>query len=528
MQPSRRLITPVGSISLLLLVLGGWLVFAPVQLGGRTSYVIVTGNSMEPRLYAGDLVLVREASTYHIGEIVTYRHPDIGKVIHRITGRDDERYLFRGDHNDFTDPYHPEQADLQGRLWFSIPAVGGWLSHLRSPFFVAGLAIAAFAVVGGTTAANNQKKGQKVHQGAGWRPWRSSMPTFSRQSQDAFTVLGVAALALAVIAVVAFRAPPLRPATHDIAYQQSGRFDYQAAASNGAVYDSGAATTGEPVYRRLSDGLVVGFTYGLSDKAGTALPASGSYQLIARISAANGWKRSIELGGGTFSAVPFTFAGTLTFAELQRLISSVESQTGVSNPSYTVTLMPRIETRSEVGGLALEASFAPELALTLDPLELRMAPPSGGNDPLVPLKGGVLTAAGLEPNTKALPLVELPVTTWRWLAVGGLGLLLAAAGVVVFCSGRMAGADPRSALAAQLGDSLISVSRLPRADGASVELSSLADVEKIASREGSVTLREGEPGSQTYFIRLGGITYRFQELREAKPQSTSRRPGEAA
>ncbi|MEP6871331.1 MAG: hypothetical protein ABI939_05715, partial [Anaerolineaceae bacterium] len=354
------------------------------------------------------------------------------------------------------------------------------------------------------------------------------MRTIPRQAQDALTVIGVVALALVAIAIMAFRAAPQRPATHDIAYQQSGRFDYQAAASNGDVYDSGAATTGEPVYRRLSDGLVVGFTYGLSDKAGTALPASGSYRLTARISAANGWKRSIELGDGTFSAVPFTFSGTLSFAQLQALIDSLESQTGVANASYTVTLIPRIETRSEVGGLALGASFAPELAFTLDPLELRMAPPSGVNDPLVPLKGGVLKAAGLEPNTKALPLVALPVTTWRWIAVGGLGLLLAAAGIIVLSSGRVAGADPRSAFAARLGDSLISASRVPWADGESVELSCLADVEKIASREGSVTLREGKPGSQTYFIRLGGITYRFQEPREAQPQSRSRRPGEAA
>ncbi|MEP6870989.1 MAG: signal peptidase I, partial [Anaerolineaceae bacterium] len=173
MQPHRRLITWAAAISLLLLVLGGWLVFAPVQLGGGTSYVIVTGNSMEPRLHAGDLALVRESSSYHVGEVVTYRHPDIGNVIHRILGKDDGLYLFRGDHNDFTDPYHPAEADLVGRLWISVPAIGGWLSHLRSPFVVAGLAIAAAAGVGMSTTANKKKKGHQGLQRAGWQPWRS-------------------------------------------------------------------------------------------------------------------------------------------------------------------------------------------------------------------------------------------------------------------------------------------------------------------------------------------------------------------
>ena len=116
-----------------------WFLFAPVQFGGRTSYVIVNGISMEPKFHKGDLALVRTSSSYNVGDIVVYRHPTIGPVIHRVIGKDGDTFTFQGDNNDFVDPYHPTQSELIGKFWFHIPAIGKPFTKLRNRFVIAGM-----------------------------------------------------------------------------------------------------------------------------------------------------------------------------------------------------------------------------------------------------------------------------------------------------------------------------------------------------------------------------------------------------
>ena len=71
--------------------------FAPTTIGGPFSYAIVTGNSMSPSLAGDDIVLLRRTGNYGVGDIVAYRHPQIGTVLHRIVAYDGERFTTRGD-----------------------------------------------------------------------------------------------------------------------------------------------------------------------------------------------------------------------------------------------------------------------------------------------------------------------------------------------------------------------------------------------------------------------------------------------
>ena len=62
-----------------------WIAFAPAKLGGRSSYVMVNGISMEPNYHTGDLVIVHKVPTYQVGDVVTYRDAILGEyIIHRI------------------------------------------------------------------------------------------------------------------------------------------------------------------------------------------------------------------------------------------------------------------------------------------------------------------------------------------------------------------------------------------------------------------------------------------------------------
>ncbi len=65
-----------GSIALVVLICLFWAHFLrPESLGGRAGYVLVSGQSMEPRYHTGDLVLVHRHASYRVGQVIAYRVP---------------------------------------------------------------------------------------------------------------------------------------------------------------------------------------------------------------------------------------------------------------------------------------------------------------------------------------------------------------------------------------------------------------------------------------------------------------------
>lgn len=116
---------------------------APQFLGGPAGYVIVAGNSMEPKLWNGDLAIVREPPTYDVGDVVAYRVP-LGEaaagslVIHRIVGGSPARgYSMQGDNRSGKDIWKPKEADLVGALWLRVPHAGVVFQFLRAPLALA-------------------------------------------------------------------------------------------------------------------------------------------------------------------------------------------------------------------------------------------------------------------------------------------------------------------------------------------------------------------------------------------------------
>src|SRR5256714_10851563 len=81
----------------------------PQSLGGNAGYVLVSGQSMEPRYHTGDLVLVEKQAGYHPGQVVAYRVPKGdamagAQVIHRIVGGDAKHgVIVRGDNRSAAD-----------------------------------------------------------------------------------------------------------------------------------------------------------------------------------------------------------------------------------------------------------------------------------------------------------------------------------------------------------------------------------------------------------------------------------------
>jgi len=132
-----------------LILVGAWIAFLrPTIFGGPATYLLVSGQSMEPTIHAGSLVILVGASSYHRGEVVAYRIPDGDpasglNVIHRITGGSGEAgFIMRGDNTNATDLWRPRTDDILGTPVFVIPGAMPVLLFLRSPIIIASLAAA--------------------------------------------------------------------------------------------------------------------------------------------------------------------------------------------------------------------------------------------------------------------------------------------------------------------------------------------------------------------------------------------------
>lgn len=150
----KRGLARAGSLVTCVLLVGFWFVaLRPQSLGGSVTYLVVRGDSMVPTYDGGDLVVIRAAERYAVGDVVAYRVPagEVGAghlVIHRIVGGDAETgFLLRGDNNPSVDPWMPRREDVAGTAWVSVAGVGKALAFVHKPAVMGALAVALLAML---------------------------------------------------------------------------------------------------------------------------------------------------------------------------------------------------------------------------------------------------------------------------------------------------------------------------------------------------------------------------------------------
>jgi signal peptidase len=138
-RPARGIATAAFAVGFL-----AWVVLLrPTALGGSTTYVIVAGDSMLPTYRSGDLIVAQPAGLSGPGSVVVYRipagDPGAGRlIVHRIVADDaGTGFTTRGDHNVYTDPWHPTPADIVGAPVMTLPGVGNAIGFVRQPIVAA-------------------------------------------------------------------------------------------------------------------------------------------------------------------------------------------------------------------------------------------------------------------------------------------------------------------------------------------------------------------------------------------------------
>ena len=515
----RRRMTGLGGAGLLVLLAAGWVLLAPVQLGGQATYLTTDGTSMLPAYHTGDLVVLRRAAEYQVGDVVAYLDPHIGRVFHRIIAQHGDRFLMKGDNNTFVDAYHPTSADVLGRVWVHVPALGSALMTARQPPVAAGLVDGA-SMLALVTAVPPRKRRRFWHRRAPDeapdRPPSGGASTGVLGGSGHLLVTLVATLGLvsAILAAVAFSQQLQRSTSATVSYQQDGTFHYTATVPAG-VYDSPAVTSGEPAYLSLTKKLTVGFDYHLTSTP----PADviGTASLTAVVTAADGWSRSFVLRPSTtLSGAAVSLGGVLDLTAIQSAIAKYVALAGLPTTgppgSFVVRLEPDISVTGSVGGAPLTDEFRPQLSFILTPLELQPpAPPRQGDpDPYAPTATGSTTRSTLATNTVPLLFVSPTVSTLRTVSVAGLVIAVLLLIVLLVLLRRAGRADEPARIAGKYGDLLVTLrgSRLGRSD-LMFDVASIEDLVRVAEREGRMILHETQGRVHTYHVQDADVTYRY-------------------
>jgi hypothetical protein len=349
------------------------------------------------------------------------------------------------------------------------------------------------------------------------------------QSQQGILILlAVVLLASVLLGVLAFGRSASRTVTEDIGYKQTGEFGYSANVPSG-LYDSTDATTGQPMFRRLTDKVNIHFDYQLTSDRPTA-DVEGTHQLVAQLSTDNGWKRTIPLEPATrFTGGEFTTHATLDLSTAQRIIDELEKRTEVRTDRYALSVVPEVYTRGTLAGHKLNDEFSPRMDFWLDSLQLQLQSPDTvgaetSDEAAVPLKSseeGLFKASKTEPNSISIPILGfgLSVSVARVLSV--LGLALSVGGLLWFGIPllRAPAANEPARIRSRYEQVLVSMSGDLEAYGRMIEVLTFEDLAKIADKTGQSILHRTSDGVHHYYVQDIGMTYHYriagQETQEA-------------
>jgi len=502
-------------LSALALALAGaaWIFFAPTQIGGSTSYMIIRGVSMNPSIHSGDLVIVRERSSYPVRGVVAY-HDTLDKqtVLHRIIAIKGDHYTFKGDNNPKPDPFQPTKAQLIGEKWIQIPYAGRALEWAQVPVNAAILAMAAILLAASGGAATQRRRRKRTSPAV--RTATSLAPKLSPlyAIPAAFLVLSLA------LGAVAFSRAENEQISVPTGYQQSGDFSYSGSATRGVVYPSGTVTTGQTVFSRLVKEVVFNFQYRL--KADESAALTGQASLSASLTSSdNHYTRTFTLAKRSFTGQEVTLTGVFPLRQYTNLLDQVQTETQDPTSTYSVVITPTIVVKGMVGNNSVNERFAPSLDFLLDTHKL-LLDRSGGSVAMHVSKSSSGTSTATRANVVDLRVAKPSVSTARILSIAGLVLALLSLIVVIAIGVKRHHDDEPERIEREYGHLLLPVSELPRFDRI-VECDSIDALAALAERYDRAILYRREGGIHTYVLQDEGLAYRYSAFNEAllRPES---------
>jgi signal peptidase I len=514
-----------------LLVALAWWYLAPTQIGGSTEYVVTTGVSMQPRFHGGDLAIVRPANTYRVGEIVAYRSTMLHvTVLHRIIGRDGDRYVFKGDSNNFIDPTRPTLAQLLGALWLRVPHGGVVLKFVHTPVVAAvlcsGLGLLLLFGLGEKRQGHRRRRSRSSGFG------RQGAPPMRTPSEHGVTpainwtaVLTASAAAGAVFLVLGlflFTRAVDKATVVTTRYAQQVSFGYRAHAPAGPVYPDGVANTGDPIFAQLVHRLSIHIDYRVTTAARHAV--TGTAEVLLRLTGTGGWSRTIVLAPRTqFSGDHTSTDLTLDLPHLQSLLGQVARLTGIPTyAGYSIAVDPEVHVTGVVAGQSLRTSFKPSLSFQLTATQLQPgasstasptgASPTGSSQPQAGFsqsQNGTVTAPAVAPATVTVLGISPQIVTLRWIALIGL-LLSSLVASFAYLRKRREPFEESFRIQARYADMIVLIIGGEDLGWPPVDVPNIRALVRLAQSSERLILHNRSGDVDTYLVNDDGTVYRYQ------------------
>lgn len=508
LRRSRR--TALLVLSLAVAIAGVGVFLLPSQLGGRATFVVTDGTSMQPGISTGDLVIAREASSYAVGDVVAFHSHELDTtVLHRIVDRDADGFITQGDNNDWLDPERPTEEQILGRMWVKIPAGGKILSALGSPAGTAGMS--TFALVGSgfginatTRRRRRRRKPKPAHIAKKKRFSTLRNPFTVSQRRQAAAVTAVVAVAATGAAAFTSFMPAERTVRTDVPFTHDGAFSYEAPVPGSSVYYDGSVDTGETVFLKLVDEIDVNFQYNFD---GEPEAIAGTIELDALLEGASGWTRTFPLvEPQDFIGVEVDIDAELSLAHMIAVAERIDEETGAGAGARTLTLRPSVAVAQ---GEDLPP-FEPEVAFRLDQHSLRptTAPSAGSPDGAMAVtETGSLSNEHQSANHIVVLGRNIPVEGARNVAAG-VGAVATILAIVLFVGTRRSRLSELERMMARYPGRIVTAEHIDPASLPVADMAEMADLIRVAEREDRLVVHVAGDGA--YFVHGDTAVYRFR------------------
>ncbi|MDQ1629102.1 MAG: hypothetical protein QOI54_2846 [Actinomycetota bacterium] len=465
--------------------------------------VVTHGVSMQPRFSPGDLVVVRPATSYAVGDVTAYDSPMLNTVVlHRIVAIEGDRYVFKGDNNSWLDPEKPTHSQLIGKALLHVPQGGLWLKRAASP---GGLGLAAFALfaTGGpafTRTRRRRRKERNVSRHAA--PPRTrlatgapALPPALRSTAAVAAALGIAGSALGLVAWT-------RPVEHATAASTQAtsrmQFSYTATVPQSPAYDGTTVTAPEPVFRRLTDNVTLRLRF-----TGASPGGHGTVSVAAKLATSSGWRSTVPLSGReTFDGGRYDGRVSLDLSALQRRADAAGKATGIPAGAVSVTIAPTVSTPGTT------QPFEPTLSFQLDPTALRLTDGDGAK--LTIKESTPVTSTRQAASRLTFTGRSMTGALARKVSAAAVGLAAVIAGLLALIARRSQPLAESERIRRQHGQLLLSVQPVAAAPGRPVvDVSEFPMLVRLAERYGLLVLHWSRSGVDTYIVQDEGVTYRY-------------------
>lgn len=494
-----------------------FLLFAPSQIGGRTTYAIITGNSMEPDFHKGDLIFALTQSDYSKDDIVLYAHPDIGPVFHRIIGIENSRFVLKGDNNQWIDTYQPAQTEILGKFWFVLPWLGSSLAWLRSlEGFSTISATIGVLMIGTTVVSRNNPQNKKKRNSARASAFDRFLNNASVSVRDVFVICVGLSLLFVILGLFAFTKPTYITVPTNYPYEHFGEFIYSSD-TGATVYDQGKLKPGDPIFRNISNQFDLQFSYSLLAEGFSAI--SGSYSLSLVVGENNGWSRTFELIPSTpFDGNSVMFSAPIRLSEIQAVVDSLEQATGIGLQQYILTIQPKIKMQGLAREITWQGEYAPALRFVVNDIQVRLDNSDAQSNQLSQTQTGGVFGSALEVNSLSFLGINLNIHWVRIFLILVSPVLLTLTIATAWRWNSLQKGDRASHIAGVYGPKLVDVSgRIAKHGLSDIEVFKIEDLARIAEREGAVILHEENNGTNYYFVdsQTSNYFYRLDPVANA-------------